>query len=59
MIFRIIEIPEEEIGNCILNAFKYMVEDEENQTRWFGSNIYQDCINYINEYTVIFNQTNL
>jgi hypothetical protein len=51
MTFIIVEIPEEEIGNCILNAFKYMVENEENHTRWFGSNTYQDCVDYIANYT--------
>ena len=50
MTFRIIEIPPDKIVDCILNAFKYMVEDEENLTRWFGSNIYQECVEYINNY---------
>lgn len=50
MTFKIIEIQDEEIGNCILNAFKYMVEDEENHTRWFGSNTYQECEDYINNH---------
>jgi len=52
MTFRIIEIPEDKIGDCILDAFKYMVENEDNMTRWFGSNNYQDCVEYINNYTV-------
>jgi hypothetical protein len=51
MTFRIIEIPEEKIGDCILDAFKYMVEDEENGTRWFGSNVYQECVNYLENYS--------
>jgi hypothetical protein len=50
--FIIIEIPENEIGSCITSAFKYMVEDTENNTRWFGSNDYDECKNYINNYTL-------
>lgn len=53
MIFRIIEIPDDKIGDSILDAYKYMVEDEDNQTRWFGSNSYQECSDYINNYTTI------
>lgn len=50
MNFTIIEIPEEDIkpndSTCIMNAFKYMVEDE-NGARWFGSNTMEECVNYI------------
>jgi hypothetical protein len=50
MNFTIIEIPEEDINpndsTCIMNAFKYMVEDE-NGARWFGSNTMEECVNYI------------
>lgn len=53
MIFRIIEIPADKIGDNLLDAFKYMVEDEENGTRWFGSNDYQECVDYINNYTLL------
>lgn len=52
MIFRIIEIPDDQIGDCILDAFKYMVEDEITGTRWFGSNNYNECIYYIQNYTI-------
>lgn len=51
MTFRIIEVPEDKIGDCILDAYKYMVEDEEGSTRWFGSNIYEECVYYINNFT--------
>jgi hypothetical protein len=50
MTFNIVEISEDKIGTCILDAFKYMVEDE-NGNRWFGSNVYQECVDYINNYT--------
>jgi hypothetical protein len=55
MIFTIIEIPENEIGSNILDAYKYMVVDTENQTRWFGSNVYQECVDYIGNYTLTNN----
>jgi hypothetical protein len=48
MTFRIIEIPSDKIGDCILNAFKYMVEEEESNTRWFGANTIEECENWIN-----------
>lgn len=51
MKFRIIEVPEDKIGDCILDAYKYMVEDEMNNTRWFGSNVYQECVDYISNFT--------
>jgi hypothetical protein len=54
-IFIIVEIPESEIEecpNCLMNCFKYMVQDEENMSRWFGSNIRQDCVDYIENYTI-------
>ena len=52
--FKIIEIPEEEINpndpTCLMNAFKYMVEDEK-RARWFGSNEFQKCEDYITQHT--------
>lgn len=51
MTFNIIEIPEDKIGTCILDAFKYMVEEDESKSRWFGSNVYQECVDYISNYT--------
>jgi hypothetical protein len=42
--FIIVEIPEGEIDtcpDCLMHSFKYMVQDEENMSRWFGSNIRQ------------------
>jgi len=54
-IFIIVEIPESEIEecpNCLMNCFKYMVQDEENMSRWFGSNTRQDCVDYIENYTI-------
>lgn len=56
MTFIIIEIPEDKIGDNILDAYKYMVEDVDNQSRWFGSNDYQECVNYINNYTSIIEE---
>ena len=50
MTFIVIEIPEDKIGDNILDAYRYMVEDVDNQSIWFGSNNYQECINYINNY---------
>jgi hypothetical protein len=50
MTFIVIEIPEDKIGDNILDAYRYMVEDVDNQSRWFGSNDYQECVNYINTY---------
>lgn len=54
MNFIIIEIPEEDINpndpTCILNAFQFMVEDE-NGSRWFGSSTREECENYITTYT--------
>jgi hypothetical protein len=53
--FIIVEIPEGEIdtcSDCLMHSFKYMVQDEENMSRWFGSNIRQDCVDYIANYTV-------
>ena len=54
MNFTIVEIPEDEINNvdldCILNAFPYMVEDE-NGARWFGANTIEECENYIITHT--------
>lgn len=52
MTFIIIEVPQEKIGDNILEAYRYMVEDEDNQTRWFGSNSYQECLDYITNYTL-------
>ena len=52
--FIIVEIPEGEIDtcpDCLMHSFKYMVQDEENMSRWFGSNIRQDCVDYIANYT--------
>lgn len=48
--FIIIEIDDAEIGSCVLTAFKYMVEDTETGSKWYGSNSYQDCIDYIQNY---------
>tara|TARA_R110000823_G_C15791471_1_gene486177 strand:+ start:666 stop:860 length:195 start_codon:yes stop_codon:yes gene_type:complete len=50
--FIIIEVPEDEIGTDILHSNKYMVQDEENMSRWFGSNLKQDCVEYIENYTI-------
>ena len=53
--FTIIEIPDNEIENCpdcLMNGFKYMVQDRENNNRWFGSNTKQECIEYIANYTI-------
>lgn len=50
----IVEIPEDEINaddpTCILNAFPYMVEDE-NGARWFGAQTREECENYITLHT--------
>ena len=50
----IVEIPEDEINigdpTCILNAFPYMVEDE-NGARWFGAQTIEECENYITLHT--------
>lgn len=52
--FTIIEIPEEDINHndptCIINAFPFMVEDE-NGARWFGAQTREECENYIILYT--------
>jgi hypothetical protein len=56
MIFRIVEIPEEELGTCILNAFKYMVEDRESKAMWFGSNTYQACVDYVNQHGTLIEE---
>ena len=53
MTFRIIEIEPDKIGDCILNAFKYMVEEEQSGMCWFGSNIYEECENWIKNYKVL------
>jgi hypothetical protein len=53
MTFRIIEIEPDKIGDCILNAFKYMVEEVESETRWFGANTYEECENWIKNYKVL------
>ena len=53
-VFIIVEIPDSEIEkctDCLMHSFKYMVQDEENTSRWFGSNIKQECIDYIENYT--------
>lgn len=51
MNFRIIELKDDEINNsstdCIMAAFKYMVENIDTQTIWFGSNNYNECEKYI------------
>jgi hypothetical protein len=51
----IIEIPEEDVNpndsNCILNAFPFMVEDE-NGARWFGAQTREECENYITLQTI-------
>ena len=48
--FKIREIPEEDVNSndptCILNAFPFMVEDE-NGARWFGAQTREECENYI------------
>lgn len=50
----IVEIPEDEINaddpSCIMNAFPYMVEDE-NGARWFGAQTLEECQNYITLHT--------
>ena len=54
-IFIIVEIPDSEIEkcpDCLMHSFKYMVQDEENMSRWFGSNNRQECVNYIENYTI-------
>jgi hypothetical protein len=46
----IVELTENEIqtgGDCILVAFKYMVEDRNTGGRWFGSNNKEECEEYI------------
>ena len=51
--FNIIEIPEESIGADAMSAFKYMVEETSSESRWFGSNSYIECENYILHYSNI------
>ena len=55
--FRIITIPDNQINaddpTCIINAFKYMVEVEQTGDRWFGSNSYEECENYINQHSTL------
>lgn len=53
--FTIVEIDEPQIGSCVIMAFRYMVEDVETGARWFGSNSYQECLDYIQNHT----QTNV
>lgn len=54
MNFTIIEIPEEDVNpndpTCVLNAFPFMVEDE-NGLRWFGAQTREECENYITLHT--------
>lgn len=49
--FKIITIDDTEVGNCIVTAFKYMVQDVDSGANWFGSNNYTDCEEYIKKYT--------
>ena len=53
--FRIITISQqerEEAGDdCLLCDFDYMVEHIETGGRWFGSNIYSECEDYIANHT--------
>jgi hypothetical protein len=56
--FNIIEIPEESIGADTMSAFKYMVEETSSGSRWFGSNSYTDCENYIIQYSKITQEYN-
>jgi|TARA_R110002096_G_C14543897_1_gene718676 hypothetical protein len=54
-VFIIVEIPDNEIEkcpDCLMNCFKYMVQDKENMGKWFGSDIKQECINYIKNYSI-------
>jgi hypothetical protein len=49
----IVEIPTDEINvddpTCILNAFPFMVEDE-NGARWFGAQTFKECEEYITKH---------
>ena len=49
----IVEIPTDEINvddpTCILNAFPFMVEDE-NGARWFGAQTFEECEEYITKH---------
>jgi hypothetical protein len=49
----IVEIPIDEINaddpTCILNAFPFMVEDE-NGARWFGAQTFEECEEYITKH---------
>jgi hypothetical protein len=51
MRFRIVEITESDINpndpDCLMAAFKYMLENIDDGSRWMGSNTRQDCIDYI------------
>lgn len=51
---KIVEIPDDEINaddpSCIMNAFPFMVEDE-NGARWFGANTLEECEEYIIKHT--------
>jgi len=52
MKFRIVEITDSDIKpddpNCLMTAFKYMLEKVDDGSRWMGSNTRQDCIDYVN-----------
>jgi len=51
----IVEIPTDEINvddpTCILNAFPFMVEDE-NGARWFGAQTFEECEEYITKHLI-------
>jgi len=51
--FKIIEIPKNEIDkSCLMTAFPFMVENTENNGRWFGAETYEECVYYIENYTI-------
>lgn len=53
--FRIVTVTQEErdaLGeDCLICAFDYMVEHIETQGRWFGSNDYSECEEYIQSHS--------
>jgi len=54
MKFKIVEITDSDIKpddpNCLMTAFKYMLEKVDDESRWMGSNTKQDCIDYVENY---------
>jgi len=51
---KIVELSDEEVNtcnDCLQVAFKYMVEDNITNGRWFGSNLKSECELYITNLT--------